>query len=186
MHWAQREKKPLLLKVNKANHPHFVLWHCWFHQSKACICIFISCIELDVEFFQLLQNSQLTILNLGLGKFIIELSQLVRRLLKRVACCQTPQYQKGRRNYSHPSFPSTDQRYLWASKRTKSYPTTNCPANQRASHPKFQHPPTKVRTNLSNHILPILTISKNAQWSQALTINIKLMTSISTALWFSL
>ncbi len=35
MHWAQREKKPLLLKVRKADHFHFVLWCCWFHQSNA-------------------------------------------------------------------------------------------------------------------------------------------------------
>jgi hypothetical protein len=39
MHRAQREKKPLLLKVRKADHPPFVLWHHRFHQSKAHLCI---------------------------------------------------------------------------------------------------------------------------------------------------
>jgi hypothetical protein len=92
---AKREKKPLLLKVRKADHPHFVLWRRRFYQSKAHLCIFISCIDSDIEFFQLLQNSQLSILSLGLGKFIIELSQIVRRLLKRVACCQKNTISKG-------------------------------------------------------------------------------------------
>ncbi len=186
MHWAKREKKPPLLKVRKADHPRFLLWRCWFHQSKARLCIFISCIKHDVEFFQLLQNSQLAILSLGLGKFTIELSQIVRRLLKRAARCQKIQYWKGKGNYSCHCIPPTDQKYLLATKRTKSYQTTNCPARSGTSHLKFLHPPTKVRINLFNHILPILISSKNAWWSQALTINIELMTSISTTLWFSL
>ncbi len=188
MHWAQREKKPLLLKVRRADHPYFILWHPWFHQLKACICILISCIEPDVELFQLLQNSSLAILSLGLGlgKFIIKLRQIVRRLLKRVACCQTIQYQKRKGNYSPRCFPPTDHRYPLASKRTKFSPTTNCSASPRASHPKFQHPQTKVISNLSNHILSISTSSKNARWNQASTINIELMTSILTTLWFSM
>ncbi len=111
------------------------------------------------------------------------ISQIVRRLLKRLACCKKIQYWKGKGNSSCRCFPPTDQKYLSASKRMKSYPTTNCPASPRASHPKFPHPPTKVKPNLSNNILPISTSSKNAWWSQA---NIKSMTSILTMLWFSL